>query len=207
MRVKRIECILCTHHFDAMLPGMAEKQRATLGPVGETLMQNIKRIREGQRLTYVELADRLATIGRPIPVLGLRRIERGERRVDVDDLVALAVVLAASPVDLMVPGDVDDDEPYGVTPEVSTTAAVAREWIAGTDFLKTPETPADLAVAIRSMPKARAQALTRKWMAPQYAGTLEEQAHRVAAMDRISIEEARREVYRRAGIKLPEGDQ
>jgi hypothetical protein len=43
-------------------------------------------------------------------------------------------------------------------------------------------------------------------MAPQYTGTLEEQAHRVAAMDRISVEEARREVYRRAGIEA-KGEQ
>jgi transcriptional regulator with XRE-family HTH domain len=186
---------------------VAEDKKTSLGPVGEALRGNIKRIRETQRLTYVALSERLAELGRPIPVLGLRRIERGERRVDVDDLVALAVVLATSPVDLMVPGDAPDDAPYGVTSEVSTTAAVAREWISGTDFLTTPESPADLAIAIQSMPKARAQALTRKWMAPQYTGTLEEQAHRVAAMDRISVEEARREVYRRAGAEMPGEEQ
>jgi transcriptional regulator with XRE-family HTH domain len=180
---------------------VAEDKKTSLGPVGDVLRGNIKRIREAQRLTYVALSERLTELGRPIPVLGLRRIERGERRVDVDDLVALAVALATPPVDLMVPGDAADDATYGVTPEVSTTAAVAREWISGTDFLTKPESPADLAVAIQSMPKARAQALTRKWMAPQYTGTLEEQAHRVAAMDRISIEEARREVYRRAGME------
>lgn len=187
---------------------MADKQKTSLGPAGETLMRNIKRIREGQRLTFVELSDRLTKVaGRPIPVLGLRRIERGERRVDVDDLLALAHVLDVSPVDLLVPGDAADDEPYSVTPKVTTTAATARDWISGTAFLVAPETPADLAVAIGSMPRARAQILARKWMAPEYKGTLEEQAHRVAAMDRISVEEARREVYRRAGVELPGEDQ
>lgn len=185
---------------------MTEKQKTSLGPVGEALRHNIRRIREGRRITYVELSERLGNIGRPIPVLGLRRIERGERRVDIDDLAALAVVLATPPVDLMVPGDAADDEPYGVTSEVSTLAGVAREWIAGTDFLVAPETPADLAAAIQGMPKARAQALARKWMTPRYKGTLEEQAQRVAAIERISIEEARRQVDGRAGID-PEGDQ
>jgi transcriptional regulator with XRE-family HTH domain len=146
---------------------MADKQKTPLGPVSETLMRNIKRIREAKRLTYVELSERLTNIGRPIPVLGLRRIERGERRVDVDDLAALAVVLSAAPVDLLVPGDADDGEPYGVTPEVATTAGTARGWIAGTAFLVEPETPMDFAVAIQAMPKARAQAVSKEWLRPR----------------------------------------
>ena len=64
-------------------------------------MENIKRIREGQRVTYVELSKRLAVLGRPIPVLGLRRIERGERRVDVDDLLALAAAFGVEPIRLL----------------------------------------------------------------------------------------------------------
>lgn len=65
------------------------------------LMQNIKRIREGQKITYVELSERLAALGRHIPVLGLRRIERGERRVDVDDLMALAAAFGVEPIRLL----------------------------------------------------------------------------------------------------------
>ena len=51
------------------------------------------RVRTAQRLGYAELARNLAKVGRPIPELGLRRIERGERRVDFDDLLALSYVL------------------------------------------------------------------------------------------------------------------
>jgi transcriptional regulator with XRE-family HTH domain len=54
------------------------------------VVANILTLRTARRLTYVELSARLTGIGWPIPVLGLRRIERGERRVDVDDLAALA---------------------------------------------------------------------------------------------------------------------
>lgn len=183
---------------------MTEKQKTPLGPVGEALRHNIRRIREDRRITYVELSERLSNVGRPIPVLGLRRIERGERRVDVDDLAALAVVLDTPPVDLMVPSDAGHNDLYGVTPGVSTRADVAREWISGTGFLTVPETLADLAAAIQGMPKERAQEVARKWMA--YKGTLEDHAQRVAAVERISIEEARRLVDERAGID-PEGDQ
>lgn len=109
MCVKRITRVLCRHHFDARLCGMAEKQKTPLGPTGETLRQNVKRIRDSRRLTYVELSNRLAEIGRPIPVLGLRRIEAGERRVDVDDLVALARVLGVNVSALLLPPTADQD--------------------------------------------------------------------------------------------------
>ncbi|WP_280476399.1 helix-turn-helix domain-containing protein [Nocardia farcinica] len=81
---------------------MAEK-RNPLGPTGETVRANITRRRERLNLSYAELSRRLDAIGRPIPVLGLGRIERGERRVDADDLTALAVALEVSPTTLLMP--------------------------------------------------------------------------------------------------------
>lgn len=79
---------------------MAGKEIA-LGPVGQALIDNLIRLR-GQT-TYAELSRQMDKVGRPIPSLGLRRIEAGERRVDVDDLVALAFVLGVSPLALMLP--------------------------------------------------------------------------------------------------------
>ncbi|MGA5435453.1 helix-turn-helix domain-containing protein [Streptomyces cellulosae] len=142
---------------------MAEKQKATMGPVGETLMHNIKRIREEQRLTFVKLAEGLAEIGRPIPVLGLRRIERGERRVDVEELLALAYVLGVQPVDLLVPPTLDDNEPYSVAPEVETTAGSARDWIGGVGFLPSTDV-ADMARALQFMPKSRQSLVATRWL-------------------------------------------
>ncbi|MFF3326107.1 helix-turn-helix domain-containing protein [Streptomyces sp. NPDC002889] len=156
---------------------MAEKPKSSLGPAGETLRQNIKRIREGQRITYVELSERLDSVGRPIPVLGLRRIERGERRVDVDDLLALAYALGVPPVDLLVPGDLTSSEPYSITPEVHTQAGPARAWIRGDayvpDHLGDPGDPfgipvptaweADPNMTVRWMPRGRSDQLLQ-WM-------------------------------------------
>jgi transcriptional regulator with XRE-family HTH domain len=81
---------------------MAEK-RVPLGPTGETVRANIERLRDKQNLGYTDLARKLEQVGRPIPVLGLRRIEAAERRVDVDDLMALAAALDVSPVTLLMP--------------------------------------------------------------------------------------------------------
>lgn len=74
-----------------------------LGSAGQQVAANIRRIREARRLTYVELSRLLAETGSSVAVLGLRRIERGERRVDVDDLVALADVLGMRPEMLWAP--------------------------------------------------------------------------------------------------------
>jgi transcriptional regulator with XRE-family HTH domain len=71
-----------------------------IGPLGVAVAANIKRLRKQKRLTYTELSVRLSAAGRPIAVLGLRRIERLERRIDVDDLAALAAVLRVTIEDL-----------------------------------------------------------------------------------------------------------
>lgn len=65
----------------------------------------MKRLREGRRLSYVDLSRRLDDVGRPIPPLGLRRIEAGDRRIDVDDLAALALALEVSPLAILLPNE------------------------------------------------------------------------------------------------------
>lgn len=81
---------------------MSEK-RNPIQHSGETVVENVKRLRGSMQ--YKELSERLAAAGRPIPPLGLRRIENSERRVDVDDLMALAVVFGVSPLSLLLPSD------------------------------------------------------------------------------------------------------
>jgi len=68
-----------------------------MGPTGDTTRWNIQRYREDLGLSHTELSRRLDELGRPIAPLGLRRIEAGERRVDADDLVALAIALGVNP--------------------------------------------------------------------------------------------------------------
>lgn len=81
---------------------MATK-KLDLGPTGEQVRKNVARLRAGWQ--YKELSEALGRVGHPIAPLGLRRIEAGERRVSVDDLVALAVVFEVSPLTLLLPED------------------------------------------------------------------------------------------------------
>jgi transcriptional regulator with XRE-family HTH domain len=73
------------------------------GPTALTTARNVRRFRRSRGLGYAELSRRLTDLGREIPPLGLRHLEAGARRVDVDDLVALAIALRVSPLALLLP--------------------------------------------------------------------------------------------------------
>jgi transcriptional regulator with XRE-family HTH domain len=77
-------------------------RRVEQGEVGHTVAAQVRRIRESERLSLQALSDRLAALGRPILPSGLSKIEQGTRRVDVDDLVALAAALETVPSRLLV---------------------------------------------------------------------------------------------------------
>ncbi|MFG2109479.1 helix-turn-helix domain-containing protein [Micromonospora chersina] len=109
---------------------MAEKKNP-LGPTGDRVKDNITHFRTVRGLSYKELSDRLASIDRSIPVLGLSRVERGERRVDADDLVALAVALNVSPARLLLSGGDDESAEIPLTSAVKVPAGVAWPWVRG----------------------------------------------------------------------------
>jgi transcriptional regulator with XRE-family HTH domain len=81
----------------------AKPKARPLGPTGEAVRANLVRIREAMHMPVTRLSEQLETLGRPIPPLGIRRIEAGERRVDVDDLAVIAIALGVSPSSLLMP--------------------------------------------------------------------------------------------------------
>ena len=129
---------------------MAEK-RNPLGPTGETLRANVIALRERKNLTYAQLSRKLKAAGRPIPELGLRRIEDGDRRVDVDDLVALAAALEVSPITLLMPSTADADE-IAATAVGAVTALRLWQWLAA-EMPLAGDTPSDVfGFILRSVP-------------------------------------------------------
>ena len=70
-----------------------------------------------QRLGWdqARLAERVTEAGRPMSSSVLGKVEAGTRRVDVDDLVALASALDVPPARLL-PSSADGDEPKEVDP-------------------------------------------------------------------------------------------
>jgi transcriptional regulator with XRE-family HTH domain len=62
---------------------------------------NIRRLREGRGWSLRELATKLAEAGYPLGAPALSEMERGRRRIDVEDVAALAGVYRAWPSDLV----------------------------------------------------------------------------------------------------------
>lgn len=144
-----------------------EERQVTDDPM-QVVINRMRELRDKVGMTSQELADAMSRAGVPWEGGVVTKLETGRRKsLNVTEMVALAYVLGVAPVDLLVPGDLADDEPYNIAPNVATTADAAREWIRGQDFLKTPETAAELFEAIRWMPKARQGAVTREWFTPE----------------------------------------
>ncbi|MEU7764347.1 helix-turn-helix transcriptional regulator [Nocardia sp. NPDC049190] len=141
---------------------MAEK-RNPLGATGETVRGNVKAHRERLNLGFADLARRLDDLGRPIPVLGLSRIEKGERRIDADDLVSLAAALEISPLTLLMPDSADRTERVSTTAH-SDTAEHIFQWLRGDALPCAYDDPQrQFQFMIRSRPKwAVSDAITRQ---------------------------------------------
>ncbi len=104
------------------------------GPTAERVAQNVRHLRSSQKLSLQALSDRLSTLGQPISLGQLSKLENGDRRVDVDDLMALAVALGVSPTRLLLPqtaGPEDTD----LTPVLMCSERQAWRWAAGVEPL------------------------------------------------------------------------
>lgn len=110
-----------------------EKALDTLGPTGRNAADAVRRLRTNKHMSYAELSRKLSAVGRPIPTLGLRKIESGSRRIDTDDLVALAITLDVSPATLLTPSTEGISEwrtsQTKITEKVSATPQALWEWL------------------------------------------------------------------------------
>lgn len=169
------------------------------GPISRYAAANLLRLRTARGLSTTRLSDAMKEVGHSIPPTGITRIEKGERRVDLDDLVALAVALRVSPTALLLPpsvvGEVD------VAPAKTVKAVDAWMWLTSRRPLEAPEGREDEGAAlddhqVHSLPPG-----LRKWR-PQTESdattTLEDLARTVADVERIPLDEARRRVRARA---------
>ncbi|MEU8524839.1 helix-turn-helix transcriptional regulator [Streptomyces sp. NPDC048629] len=99
-----------------------------VGPTGKTVAANVARLRERRGLTTRQLSARLQQAGRPIPASGITRVEKGERVVSSDDLVALAVAFGVSPAALLLPLTDSPSDVVEVTGAGDVAADVAWRW-------------------------------------------------------------------------------
>lgn len=124
-----------------------DNKKNPLGPTGVRLAGNIQSLRKERGLSYKELSARLADLGRDVPTLGLSRIEQEKRRVDADDLVALALALEVTPNRLLLTGTADSDQRIGLTANHDATEGWAWTWASG-EMLPLVPWPPDMAEPI-----------------------------------------------------------
>jgi transcriptional regulator with XRE-family HTH domain len=103
------------------------------GPTSVRTAANLRQIRQERGVSYAELARRLRTLLHPILDTGIMKIEKGDRRVDVDDLVALALALGVTPNRLILPGVTPADmiSGYALTPAVAGNPVALWQWAQG----------------------------------------------------------------------------
>jgi transcriptional regulator with XRE-family HTH domain len=115
------------------------------GPTHQRVAENVRMLRQRRGLGQAELSKRLATLGTPLGVSALSKIENGTRRVTVDDLVALAIALDVSPNRLLLTEDVDPvpaspeirpEYLVALTPSVAVDRYDAWQWAVGSDPLR-----------------------------------------------------------------------
>ncbi|MFJ6846404.1 helix-turn-helix domain-containing protein [Streptomyces griseoluteus] len=114
---------------------MTEQQRGRraieVGPTGQTVAANIARLRERRALTTRQLSGELERAGRSIPASGITRMEKGERVVTADELVALAVIFGVSPSALLLPLKDAPTDVVEVTGAGEVSAEDAWDWADG----------------------------------------------------------------------------
>lgn len=97
---------------------------------GRTVAANVRRIRIESRMMQADLSAAMSRVGRPIPVASIGKLETGLRKVEVDDLMALAVALNVSPLALLLPDTRRPNDPVeGVG--IATTAVDLWRWGVG----------------------------------------------------------------------------
>lgn len=83
---------------------------ARLGKTGRTVRDKVKEVRELRHLTLRDLSERMGQGGHALSIATLSEIERGKRRVDVDELAALAKALDTDMYRLLGGGIALDDD-------------------------------------------------------------------------------------------------
>ncbi|MCX5211480.1 helix-turn-helix domain-containing protein [Kitasatospora sp. NBC_00240] len=129
-----------------------------IGATGMTVARNLSRLRKTRQLTTRQLSADLERQGRPIPASGITRMEKGERQVTVDDLLALAVALNVSPSALLLPLDDSPEHTVEIAGAGSVPADVAWDWADGKRPLRLPSGDTRTAVleyALHSRPAGR----------------------------------------------------
>jgi hypothetical protein len=102
-----------------------------IGPTGQRVATNVAALRTERGQSKTEMGRLLDELGRPMTLDVLTKLEDQRRRVDTDDLLALALALRCSPNRLLLPAYAGGDATVALTSAAAPAAHRAWMWAAG----------------------------------------------------------------------------
>jgi transcriptional regulator with XRE-family HTH domain len=134
----------------------ARRRANEVGSSGRRAAANLEAIREDRRLSQDELAEAVERLGRPMTRQIVGKTEAGDRRIDVDDLVAFAVALGVTPNRLLMPDSAGQVQAE-LLPEL--TVSELDEWKCASGEEQLPADNAEPGVAGRFLRENRPHAV------------------------------------------------
>ncbi|CAM4400190.1 helix-turn-helix domain-containing protein [Nocardiopsis rhodophaea] len=101
------------------------RHHSPIGPTGAQVAHTVREHRTTQGWTTETLAAEVTHRGVPLQPTAITKIEKAQRRVTVDELAALAAALDTTPNALLLPTNVDRDQPVHTTGRTPMRAADA----------------------------------------------------------------------------------
>jgi hypothetical protein len=144
-----------------------------IGPSSARVAANLRRIRREREVSTAALSKRLDAIAWPILDTGITKTEKEQRKVDVDDLVALALALGVTPNRLLLP-DVEGVNALNI--HVLTAVVHGRpeelwQWAQGERPLHVPVPDADSWLGSGEHPRLEFSYVNRPYLTALHAGT------------------------------------
>ena len=130
----------------------------------QTFSQRLREAREAQGISQRQMVDRLAELGLATNQAAIARIERGTRKVSLDEAVAISAALDVALVNLFLP--IEGDEPVQLTPALTVDPDKARRWARGGVPLNpehyrayADQHPGDMPISTEGMSRADREAI------------------------------------------------
>lgn len=114
---------------------MSERRKKTHGPTAVQVATNVRRLRQGQGMS---IDDLIRATGGALSRDAVKKVEAASnpdavavRRVDVDDLMILALALGVNPSALLLPNRRNFQHPAQITGRGEVDSATAWNWADG----------------------------------------------------------------------------
>lgn len=157
---------------------MAPPNEVPQGPIASNVVAAVRALRAERRWSYAELSAKMTEVGHPMGITSLQRLEVGRRRVDPDDLVALAIAFDVAPVTLLLPATTEGEIP--LTESVKVPAALAWGWVRAVQPITDPgDSIAQANFQRRSLPAGELPLLTHPDKLAEFQRRLDELTEQV----------------------------